>query len=134
MSDKRDRKIQGALADLDPPEEYGDPGPLDVGVVAWGSTFGSALDAVQSARDQGLKVGCLKITTLFPYHEDRIQAFMDRSKTILIPELNHSGQLNTLIGHLGRGRIIRLNQSTGIPLYPSTILGKIHELIGEDRS
>ena len=97
MSQKRHRKIQCALEDLPSPEVYAPDGPLDVGVIAWGSTFGSALEAVQGAQEKGLKTGALKIKTLFPYHADEIRAFMDRCEEILIPELNYEGQLANLI-------------------------------------
>jgi len=130
MSQKRRTKILSALADLESPVEYADPGRLDVGVISWGSSFGAALDAVNTAREQGLRVGALKVTTMYPYHAEEIRAFMSRCQEILIPELNLSGQLATLIGHLFPKDVIRLNMVTGIPIYPSVILVKIREIIG----
>ena len=129
MSLKRHRKIQGALADLPEPEAFYADGPLDVGVVAWGSTFGSALEAVETARDKGHKVGTLKITALYPYHEKVIRGFMERCKTVLIPELNLEGQLSTLIGHLFHKDVAKLNRVTGLPIPPVAILEKIEALL-----
>ena len=129
MSAKRHRKIQGALADLPPPKEFSDGGKLDVGVVGWGSTFGSVLEAVNKVRAQRLKVGALKITSIFPYHETIIREFMNRCNHILIPELNYSGQLANLIAHLHRKDVVRLNLATGMPFPPSLIRAKIEELI-----
>jgi 2-oxoglutarate ferredoxin oxidoreductase subunit alpha len=128
MSEKRHRKILGALGDLPPPEEFGDEDSLDVGVVAWGSTFGSALEAVLKARAEGRKAGSLKIVSLFPYHADRIRAFMDRCRVVLVPELNMEGQLATLVGHLNAGDVVRMNAATGVPLTPTAIYEKIREL------
>jgi 2-oxoglutarate ferredoxin oxidoreductase subunit alpha len=130
MSEKRQRKIAGALRDLPAPEEFGDDGPLDVGVVAWGSTFGSALEAVLRARAEGMKAGTLKIVTLFPYHADRVRSFMARCRRVLIPELNMDGQLANLVGHLNSEEVIRLNRVTGVPLSPREIYEKIRELGG----
>jgi 2-oxoglutarate ferredoxin oxidoreductase subunit alpha len=127
MSEKRHRKIHGALGDLPPPEEFGADGPLDVGVVAWGSTFGSALEAVLKARSEGRKAGSLKIVTLFPYHADRIRAFMERCRVVLVPELNMEGQLAGMVGHLNKGDVIRMNAATGVPLTPAEIHEKIVE-------
>ena len=129
LSDKRHRKIQGALDDLAVPKEFSKGGPLDVGVISWGSTFGSALEAVLKGQEKGLKVGALKITSLFPYHAGIIRAFMDRCGEILIPELNHQGQLANLIGHLHRKDVVRINQVTGKPIPASDILGKIETLV-----
>ena len=128
MSAKRHRKIQGAIADLPAPEEYAPEGSLAVGVIGWGSTFGSVLEAVIEAKERGLKVGALKVISIFPYHADAIRAFMARCDEVLIPELNYSGQLATLIGHLCRKEVARLNLATGTPFPPSLILKRIEEL------
>lgn len=131
MSAKRHRKISGALTDLPAPEDFSEGGALDVGVVAWGSTFGSALEAVQNARKEGLKVGALKVTSIFPYHSGEIRRFMGRCSEVLIPELNYEGQLANLIGHLHRKDVVRLNEATGVPMSPMTILGRIRHLCAQ---
>jgi 2-oxoglutarate ferredoxin oxidoreductase subunit alpha len=129
MTEKRHRKIQSALADLPPPEIFSGGESMDVGVIAWGSTFGSALEAVFKAQREGLRVGALKMTSLFPYHRDVIRDFMDRCGDILIPELNYEGQLANLIGHLHRKDVVRLNRVTGMPMPASVIYEKIKMLI-----
>ncbi len=129
MSEKRHRKIQGALEDLPAPAAFSE-GDMDVGVIAWGSTFGSALEAVSMAREEGVRAGALKITSLYPYHAEEIRAFMERCGEILIPELNYEGQLANLIGHLYRKDVVRLNRATGIPLAASEILKEMKDLVG----
>ena len=129
LSDKRHRKIQSALKDLTVPKEFSNGGPLDVGVISWGSTFGSALEAVLKGQGKGMKVGALKVTSLFPYHAGIIRAFMERCGEILIPELNHQGQLANLIGHLHRKDVVRINRVTGTPIPASAILEKIETII-----
>ena len=103
-------------------------GELDVGVIAWGSTFGAALVAVHKAGNKGKKVGALKITAIYPYHKDTVRAFMGKCKEILIPELNYEGQLANLIGHLHTKDVVRMNQTTGVPMYPKEIYEKIMEI------
>ncbi|MFH1091555.1 MAG: 2-oxoacid:acceptor oxidoreductase subunit alpha [Pseudomonadota bacterium] len=129
MSLKRLHKIQASLADLEEPVIYAGAEDLDLGVIGWGSTFGSVLEAVNSAQDLGLKVGALKITSIYPYHAGVIHGFMKRCREILIPELNLEGQLATLIEHLFHQDVVRLNMVTGVPIYPSTILNRIKEII-----
>jgi 2-oxoglutarate ferredoxin oxidoreductase subunit alpha len=129
MTEKRHRKVQGALIDLYAPEIFSGGESMDVGVIAWGSTFGSALEAVLKAQGEGLRVGALKMTSLFPYHSDVIRAFMDRCGEVLVPELNYEGQLATLIGHLHRKDVVRLNRVTGMPMPASVIYDKIKTLI-----
>lgn len=133
MSQKRLAKIRSALADLDEPLELGPREDYDLGVIGWGSTWGSVQEAVVKAREEGQKVGGLKITSIYPFHEEVIRGFMDRCAQVLIPELNLEGQLATLIGHLFHGQVVRLNRVTGVPIAPAVILDKINEIIGKGR-
>ena len=73
-------------------------------------------------------MGSLKIVSLFPYHADRIRAFMGRCRAVLVPELNMEGQLATLVGHLNAGDVVRMNAATGVPITPTAIYEKIREL------
>ena len=129
MSEKRHRKIRYALKDLEKPAEFFASDHLDIGVIGWGSTFGSVLEAVEKSRKNGFKVGALKITSIFPYHSEIIGAFMAKSKRVLVPELNYEGQLANLIAHLDSKPVERLNFVTGTPIPPSAIQNKIEELL-----
>jgi len=129
MTEKRHRKIQGALKNLPEPVEFSSDERMQVGVIAWGSTFGSALEAVLSGQREGLRVGALKVLSLFPYHAEAIRAFMKKCKEILIPELNFEGQLANLIGHLHSKEVARLNRTTGMPMSASVIYERIKSLI-----
>ena len=129
MSAKRHRKIQAALRDLPVPVDMSPEGDLDLGLIAWGSTFGAALEAAQMAQDKGLKAGILKINSIFPYHADEIQQFMDKCEIILFPELNFEGQLANLVGHLHRKPVLRLNEVTGIPMSANRIFKEIVTLM-----
>ena len=102
---------------------------MDLGVISWGSTFGAAIEAVKKARDEGMKVCALKITSIYPYHTDRIRAFMGRCGEVLIPELNYEGQMANLIGHLHMKDVHRLNRVSGEPFTAKAILEKIRELL-----
>jgi 2-oxoglutarate ferredoxin oxidoreductase subunit alpha len=131
MTRKRYRKLMGALRDLPAPQEFSPGVEIDLGVIGWGSTFGSVLDAVKTAIERGWKVGALKITSIYPFHEDVISQFMARCGHVLIPELNFSGQLANLIGHLYKKEVTRLNKVTGIPLSRSVILSEIEKILGK---
>ena len=60
MTKKRHQKMQVALADLPAPEVHGPEGKLDVGIISWGSTFGSALEAARLAQNGEKKSRCLE--------------------------------------------------------------------------
>ena len=129
MTAKRHAKIQGALVDLPSPVEFSDGGILDVGVIGWGSTLGSVLEAVNSACSKGIKAGALKITSIFPFNAEQIREFMDRCSEVIVVELNYEGQLANLIGHLHRKDVLRLNRVTGTPFPPSVILSHIEDVV-----
>ncbi|MGC8605299.1 MAG: 2-oxoacid:acceptor oxidoreductase subunit alpha, partial [Desulfomonilaceae bacterium] len=133
MSAKRHRKIRYALNDLDKPVQFYANEHLDIGVIAWGSTFGSVLEAVNKSRDKGFKVGALKITSIFPYHSDIIENFMAKCGCVLVPELNYEGQLANLIAHLDSKPLERLNCVTGTPIPPSAIQKRIQQLLEEKK-
>jgi 2-oxoglutarate ferredoxin oxidoreductase subunit alpha len=132
MCAKRERKIMAALEDLPAPVEYfNEEDDPDVGVISWGSTFGSSLEAVGLVRKRGVKAQVLKVTSMYPYHADIIRQFMAKCRAILIPELNHSGQLANLIGHLYNKDVVRLSKAAATPMTPGEIVEKI-EWILED--
>jgi 2-oxoglutarate ferredoxin oxidoreductase subunit alpha len=129
MSEKRHRKIKNALTDLPYPEVFFDEEKINVGVVAWGSTFGPALEAVRNMRKDDICVSAMKITSIYPFHTEPIRQFMCKCKNVLIPELNFEGQLANLIGHLYDKEVIRLNRVTGEPLTANIIFEKVKDIL-----
>jgi len=61
-------------------------------VVAYGGTARTAYEAVRTARDQGLKVGMVRLMTIWPFADKIIKKTAKQVKAILVPELNY-GQL-----------------------------------------
>jgi len=131
MSEKRHRKINNSLMDLPEPIDYLPDDKHDIGVITWGSTFGASFEAVRMAREKGLKAGIFKISSIFPYHADKIKEFMSKCREILIPELNFEGQLANLIGHLHNKEVRRFNRVTGVPMTAVEILEAIEKIAPE---
>jgi 2-oxoglutarate ferredoxin oxidoreductase subunit alpha len=130
MSAKRHGKL---LAALDHPDftvckRFGDDGPVDVGVLGWGSTFGEILEALFAAQKEGIRCAAMKVVMLSPLPEQRIAAFFDDCGEVLIPELNYQGQFANLVcGHLGRPAV-RMTRATGSPMPAGEILAEIRRL------
>ncbi len=61
-------------------------------VVAYGGTARTAYEAVRTAREQGLKVGMVRLMTIWPFADKIIKKTAKQVKAILVPELNY-GQL-----------------------------------------
>ncbi len=75
----------------------------DVVVVAYGISARTAARPVRIAREMGLKVGLLKLETVWPFAEKRIQKLASRVKTFVVPEIN-MGQIALEVERCARGQ------------------------------
>ena len=103
-------------------------GPVEVGILAWGSTFGECLEAMMAAQAEGIRCAAMKVVMLSPLPVERIGAFLADCQEVLVPELNYEGQLANLVsGQLGRP-LRRLNRVTGAPMQVEEILEQVRAL------
>ncbi len=94
-------------------------------VIAYGCTYRSARQAVRMARDQGHKVGLLKLKTIWPFAESEIEKLVERVDRIIVPELN-LGQLALEIERVaGREKVRRVNRIDGELIEPGEIMVNI---------
>ncbi len=105
-------------------------GDEDVVVVAYGSTARTAISAVSSARQQGLKAGWVKLKTIWPFAEEYMRKLAEKVDHIIVPELNQ-GQL---IGEVekaaaGRAKISGINRYDGTLIPPEEVLDHIEEVV-----
>ena len=61
-------------------------------VVAYGITARSAKQAVREARARGIRVGLVKLETVWPFPETLIQDVASRANALIVPEIN-GGQI-----------------------------------------
>ncbi len=61
----------------------------EIALVSFGTTARSAKGAVNRAREKGIKVGLLRLITIWPFPDERIQLLADQVKKILVPEINY---------------------------------------------
>ena len=60
----------------------------DVVVVSYGITYRVALRAIDMARANGVKVGCLRMITCWPFPEKRIRELAGQVPALVMPEMN----------------------------------------------
>jgi 2-oxoglutarate/2-oxoacid ferredoxin oxidoreductase subunit alpha len=98
-------------------------------IVAYGCVARSAKRAVIEAREKGIKVGLLKLVTLWPFVRSAIEKVLQTSKTLLVPEMN-MGQLSREVKRVNRGvaRVLTLNKVDGAIITPEEILTRISEV------
>jgi len=60
----------------------------DAVIIAYGSEVRPALDAIEMARNDGIKIGMLKLITVWPIHENLIKEIAKNVGRILVVEMN----------------------------------------------
>lgn len=72
-------------------------------VVAFGGTARTAYEAVCTAREKGLKIGMVRLMTIWPFADKVIKNLAEKVQGILVPELNY-GQLVGEVQRAAGGR------------------------------
>jgi 2-oxoglutarate ferredoxin oxidoreductase subunit alpha len=100
----------------------------DVTVVSYGITSRVAQRAIDVARQQGLRVGKLRLITAWPFPERKIADLSTRVKAFVVPELN-LGQMVREVERAaaGRARTISVPHAGGGVHNPEDILNVIVE-------
>jgi len=127
MTDKRFGKLD-TLEDFVQATEVDDMDGAQVGVIAWGSTIGTAREAVKLARAEGVKVAAIYPKLVWPLPLKALNAFAKKYPKTLVPEVNKQGQLASLLRMKTDMKPISYNIYSGMPFTPKMILEKIKEV------
>jgi len=60
----------------------------DVGIVAFGCTSRAVYETVELAKEKAVKVGFVRLRTIWPFPEKAVREMADVAKAIIVPELN----------------------------------------------
>jgi 2-oxoglutarate ferredoxin oxidoreductase subunit alpha len=95
--DKRMRKLEGMLTEVEGPFWYG-PEEAAQTFICWGSTCGPLREAVErmNAAQPG-RANMLYFTDLYPFPQQAVEAARQRTKETIAVEGNATGQLETLL-------------------------------------
>jgi len=138
----RSRKLAVLQESLKPPTVYGDD-TGDLLVVGWGSTKGAIEEALDRAREQGLRASSMHLTFLSPLPPGIKQIF-DRFRKVMTVEINYSdnrGDPHVTEDNRRRGQLCWLLRAhtlvdvdcwtrvPGQPLRPGKILQAIQSMM-----
>jgi len=100
----------------------------EVVVLSYGITSRVAVKAVQDARKAGIKVGTLRLRTVWPFPEKRVAELSRKVKAIVVPEIN-AGQMVREVERsaAGRCRVTSVPHFGGWVHDPKDILKAIKE-------
>jgi 2-oxoglutarate ferredoxin oxidoreductase subunit alpha len=74
-------------------------------IVVYGSSVRPALKAMRSLRENGIKVGLLKLNTIWPFAEDLIKKLARRVEAFVVPEVNY-GQISLEVERCASGNAL----------------------------
>lgn len=109
-------------------EEYTED--ADVVVISYGITSKVAERAIITARKKGLKVGKLRLKTVWPFPDKKVIELSKKIKAFVFPELNAGQMVRELERHVkGECNIVSVPHLGGAVHDPTLILSKIEEAI-----
>jgi len=122
------RKISQHFSEIQIAEFY-QTEDAEITVIAYGCVARSAKRAVRDAREKGMKVGLLKLTTIWPFMRSSVEKVLQTSKILIVPEMN-MGQISREVKRVNRGvaKVITLNKVDGTIITPPEILNRMMEV------
>lgn len=103
----------------------------EVAIFSYGLEYRAVLETVNLARKKGLKVGCFRPVTIWPFPQEQIEALSKKVKVIMVCE-NNLGQIYPFVKAAAQGnaKVIFLPPKILGTLYnQEEILNKIREVI-----
>lgn len=123
--DKLISKIKNNLHDIIRIEKYMLE-DADICIVAYGSVARSAREAVNIARNKGLKVGLLRPITLWPFPRFHLENISKKVEMFVMPEMNY-GQVYGEVLKSCPKKAVRVTRVDGEMVTPAQIMEKIEE-------
>ncbi len=99
-------------------------------IIAYGCVARSAKRAAIESRERGMRVGLLKLMTLWPFARSAVEKTLQSAKVFLVPEMN-MGQISREVKRVNRGqaKVSTLNKVDGTIITPDEILNRIQEVM-----
>jgi 2-oxoglutarate ferredoxin oxidoreductase subunit alpha len=100
-------------------------------MVAYGSEYRPVLEAVEQARERGLKAGLLKLKTVWPVPEREIKALAEHCDVLFTVEMNtgkYAGEVERVCA--GACDAARITKNRGLIHTPGEILEGMERKLG----
>lgn len=110
--------------------EENDIDGAEVVVISYGITSRVAVKAVQDAKKAGIKVGTIRLITVWPFPEKRIEALAKKVKALVMPEINAGQMVQEVQRHSkGKCKVVSVPHLGGWVHDPDDILNAIKEAV-----
>jgi 2-oxoglutarate ferredoxin oxidoreductase subunit alpha len=127
MMDRLTRKILGNREDIIMTEDHYLE-DAEIVLISYGISARTSLAAMAQARAKGLKVGLLRLITVWPFCEDRIRELALRVKGFVTVEIN-LGQVHLEVERCAAGKVPchLVGHAGGTVITPDEVIAKIEE-------
>ncbi len=99
-----------------------------IAVISYGTPSRSAKKAIRDAREEGIKVGMLRLKTVWPFPEEQVAQLASEVDHIIVAEQN-LGQVYYMVKAYASPTPVHLmTKPAGMPQLPHEILDKIKEI------
>ncbi|MGI5825265.1 MAG: 2-oxoacid:acceptor oxidoreductase subunit alpha [Bacillota bacterium] len=123
-------KIEGNVDDIAKVEEVMTD-DADVVIVAYGSVSRSVQETVMNMREQGKKVGMLRLITLWPFHDKKVAEICKGKKLVIMPEMNMGQMTREVQRVIGETPFATICRVDGDLITPEEIEEKIIDKMAE---
>jgi 2-oxoglutarate ferredoxin oxidoreductase subunit alpha len=101
-------------------------------VVSYGISARTSLWPIEQARKEGIRIGYLRLITVWPFPEERIQTLAKKIRAFVVPEIN-DGQIVREVERCaaGQAKVIGVNRLGGDILEPQQVLSALRAAAGK---
>ena len=133
--DRLIRKFDTAKTLVPPPQFYPDPSGADVGMLFFGTTTDSALEAIDMLRAQGIQVDGMRLKAA-PFPQSVLDFIMDH-ETVFVVEQNRDAQMRSILINeleIDLRRLVSVLNYDGFPITADFIIRKVHSHIPQPQN
>jgi len=133
LVERLNNKIQNHMDEIADFESY-NTDECQIGIVSYGCTSRAIYESVENAEKRGIKIGYIRLKTLWPFPERIIKKLAETAERIIVPEMNLK-QIFYEVERAANGlaKIIPLNKIGGGELItPEELLVKVQEMKKND--
>lgn len=124
------RKWNTAKTIVPAPQFYPDPEGAEVGMLFFGTTTDSALEAIDKLREQGIRMDGMRLKAA-PFPQAVIDYILDH-ETIYVVEQNRDGQMRSILINeleIDPRRLVAVLNFDGFPITADNIIRQVHSHI-----
>jgi len=126
-------KIRNHVGEISDFEDYNTE-DCRIGVISYGCTSRAIYEAVEKAGAKGIKVGSIRLKTVWPFPDKIVRKLAEKADKIIVPEMN-LGQIYYEVERASKGlaEVIPVNKIGGGELItPEELLNKILKEAGKN--